>query len=163
AEPVEDWIRRASQRCGEIGLTHLSRALALHAEQEADHHLLMLADAEHLVDRWNARHRYPLDLETLLQVEPTYGVRLYRELHEDVIGGPAPYGQLAIEYEIELLSVTYGPRLIERCRALLHPEILDSLSFLREHVELDAGHTHFNRIQLSQLLRDNPRYLHCLV
>jgi hypothetical protein len=162
-QPVEGWIRRAGQRCGELGLAHLARALAAHAQQEADHHLLMLADAVHLVGRWNARHRYQLNLETLLQVQPTRGVRQYRALHEDTICGSAPYGQLAIEYEIEMLSVTYGPKLIERCSALLHPEILDSLSFLREHVELDVGNTHFNRIQLNQLLMDNPAYVRPLV
>ena len=48
------------------------------------------------------------------------------------------HGQLAIEYEIEMLSVTYGPRLIERCTELLGSEIIESLSFLRDHVELDV-------------------------
>jgi hypothetical protein len=71
--------------------------------------------------------------------------------------------QLAIEYEIEMLSVTYGPRLIERCAGLLGEEVLEGLSFLRDHVALDAGHTNFNRNQLSRLLNEQPGVLSGLV
>ena len=87
----------------------------------------------------------------------------YRELHENVIAGMAPHGQLAIEYEIEMLSVSYGPVLIQRCSDLSGPEILEGLSFLQDHVELDAGHTHFNRLQLSRLLGKRPGLLDGLV
>ena len=44
-QPVEGWIRRAGQRCAEIGLPDLARTLAQHAEVEAGHHLMMIADA----------------------------------------------------------------------------------------------------------------------
>jgi hypothetical protein len=53
-EPVEGWIRQAGRRCGEAGLPKLAKALEAHARQEADHHLLMQADANRLVARWNA-------------------------------------------------------------------------------------------------------------
>jgi hypothetical protein len=71
--------------------------------------------------------------------------------------------QLAIEYEIELLSVTYGPALLKRCGDLSGPEILDGLSFLQDHVALDVGHTHFNRLQLSRLLGERLEFLPELV
>jgi hypothetical protein len=163
AEPVEGWIRRAGERCGELGLAHLAKALVAHAPQESNHHLWMLSDAANLISHWNAQYARQLDFEDLLKVEAPRGVRMYCALHEDTIGGHTPYGQLAIEYEIEMLSTEYGPKLIERCRALLGPEILESLSFLREHVELDVGHTHFDRIQLGQLLNDNASFLGDLV
>jgi hypothetical protein len=162
-EPVEGWIRRAGQRCGEVGLSQLAKALQAHAYQEADHHLLMQADANRLVDRWNASRRPSLSAAALLALTPTKGVIAYRRVHEDVIAGPVPYSQLAIEFEIEMLSVAYGPRLIERCTEVLGAGILDSLSFLSDHVELDVGHTHFNRLQLSRLLNENPSFLFDLV
>ena len=123
----------------------------------------MQADANRLVDRWNASRQPSLSATALFALAPTKGVTAYRSLHEDVIAGPAPYGQLAIEYEIEMLSVAYGPRLIERCTRLLGPGILEALSFLSDHVALDVGHTHFNRLQLSSLLDENPSYLSNLV
>jgi hypothetical protein len=162
-EPVDGWIRRAGRRCGELGLSKLGNALEAHAHQEAGHHLLMQADANRLVDRWNASRQPSLSATALFALAPTKGVTAYRSLHEDVIAGPAPYGQLAIEYEIEMLSVAYGPRLIERCTRLLGPGILEALSFLSDHVALDVGHTHFNRLQLSSLLDENPSYLSNLV
>jgi hypothetical protein len=162
-EPVEDWIRRASERCGELGLTELAAALKAHAKHEADHHLLMQADTRLLVERWNEKREPRLDAAVLLALAPTPGVIGYRELHEEVISGPAPYGQLAIEYEIEMLSVSYGPALIRRCTDIVGAEILHGLSFLEDHIALDAGHTHFNRLQLSRLLEQRPDFLSGLV
>jgi len=162
-EPVEGWIRRAGRRCGELGLEHLAKALATHAHQEADHHLLMLADARLLVERWNKARKPGLDVDILLGLPPTPGVAAYAGLHEGLIAGPTPYGQLAVEYEIEMLSVTYGPRLLDRCKKLLGEEILKSLSFLIDHVALDAGHTNFNRFQLGRLLEEQPAFLSDLV
>jgi hypothetical protein len=162
-EPVEGWIRRAGRRCGELGLEHLAKALAAHAHQEADHHLLMLADARLLAERWNRARKPGLDLDVLLALPPTAGVVAYTRLHEGLIAGPTPYGQLAIEYEIEMLSVTYGPRLLDRCTWLLGEGIRESLSFLTDHVTLDAGHTNFNRIQLGRLLEEQPGFLSVLV
>ncbi len=162
-EPVEGWIRRAGRRCGDLGLSGLAKALAAHAGQEADHHLLMQADTHRLVDRWNEYHEPKLNAAALLALAPTPGVIGYRELHENTIAGPEPYGQLAIEYEIEMLSVTYGPALLQRCSDLSGAEILEGLSFLQDHVALDAGHTHFNRLQLSRLLDQRPDFLAALV
>ncbi|MCA1850511.1 MAG: hypothetical protein LC672_05565, partial [Acidobacteria bacterium] len=59
--PVEDWIRRAGERCTEIGLGELGRALRAHAKQEAGHHLMMIEDTRRLVARWNARRTPTLD------------------------------------------------------------------------------------------------------
>lgn len=162
-EPVEGWIRRAGHRCGELGLKRLASALDGHAHQEAGHQLLMLADARLLVGRWNQARKPELNLDALLALPPTPGVVAYRRLHEDLIAGPTPYGQLAIEYEIEMLSVNYGPRLIERSTRVLGDPILEGLSFLRDHVTLDVGHTHLNRVQLSRLLEEHPDFLLCLV
>jgi len=162
-QPVEDWIRRAGGRCEELGLTELAAALQAHAKHEADHHLLMQADTRRLVERWNENHVPRLAAAALLELDPAPGVGGYRELHEAVIAGPTPYGQLAIEYEIEMLSVSFGPVLLRRCTELLGAEILHGLSFLEDHVALDAGHTHFNRLQLGRLLAQRPDFLAGLV
>ena len=86
-EPVEGWIRRAGERCAELGLSKLAKALEAHAHQEADHHLLMQADANLLVDRWNTSRKPALSAAVLLALAPTKGVNAYRTLHEDVIAG----------------------------------------------------------------------------
>jgi hypothetical protein len=146
-EPVGGWIRRAGERCGALGLSDLAKALSAHAQHEEGHH----------------RHKPKLSLDELLALHHTKGVMEYRGLHEDVITGSSPYGQLAIEYEIEMLSVSYGPQLIDRCSRIIGKDILQGLSFLRDHVELDVGHTRFNRLQLSRLLEQQPEFLHSLV
>jgi hypothetical protein len=160
---VEGWIRLAGRRCGELGLEALAKALTAHAHQEADHHLLMLADARFLIERWNKAGKPELNLDALLQLPATPGVEAYVSVHESVISGPTPYGQLAIEYEIEMLSVAYGPRSLERCTGLLGEAIREGLSFLSDHVALDAGHTNFNRFQLGRLLEEQPGFLSGLV
>ena len=55
-------------------------------------------------------------------------------MHEDVIASEAPYAQIAIEYEIEMLSVRYGPGFVAQCARRLPRALLSGLSFIREHV-----------------------------
>lgn len=162
-EPVDGWIRRAGERCTSLGLKELGRALVMHADHEAGHHLMMIEDTKKLVQSWNARHPLQLDAAELLGRAPTAGVRGYSDLHERTISGDAPFGQLAIEYEIERLSVVHGPQLIGRCVERLGRDVLAGLSFLEEHVAVDAGHTKFNAAELDRLLQRNPEFLDPLV
>jgi hypothetical protein len=162
-EPVGRWIRRAGERCGTLGLPVLAKALAAHAQHEEGHHRLMESDTRHLVRLWNEQHEPKLDAGELLALDHTAGVVAYRALHEDVIAGSTPYGQLAIEYEIEMLSVDYAPLLIDRCISTVGKDVLKGLSFLEDHVELDVGHTKFNRLQMSKLLEEHPGFLDGLV
>lgn len=159
--PVDGWIRRAGERCIELGWPDLGRALVSHAKHEAGHHEMMISDTRVLVGRWNASHGEVerLDAEALIGQAPTAGVKRYAKLHENVIASASPYGQLAIEYEIERLSVTFGPKLLGRCAKLLGPESLKGLSFLEDHVALDQGHTVFNERQLEKVLEAHPEFV----
>jgi hypothetical protein len=158
-EPVDGWIRRAGERCRAIGLDELGRSLVVHAKHEAGHHLMMIADTRKLVDRWNARHAQQLSADDLLALPHPPGVVRYRQLHEGVIAGDTPYCQLAIEYEIEMLSIVHGRALIASCVARLGRDIVAGLSFLEEHVEVDAGHTKFNAAELSRLVEAHPSFV----
>jgi hypothetical protein len=158
-EPVDGWIRRAGERCRAIGLDDLGRSLVMHAKHEAGHHLMMIEDTKKLVTRWNARKRSQVSADELLGLAPTPGVVRYRELHETVIAGDAPYCQLAIEYEIERLSIVHGKALITHCVTRLGRDIIQGLSFLEEHVEVDAGHTKFNAAELARLVDRHPSFV----
>ncbi len=162
-EPVEGWIDRAGQRCLELGLHDLGPALRRHARDEAGHHRLLIEDTRALVARWNAGRTPPLDADQLLSRPAPPSVLAYRKLHEDTLAGNAPYAQIAIEYEIELLSVRFGPLLLDHCKQDVQPGILQGLSFLKEHVALDVGHTRFNEQQMRKLLDQHPDYLQPLV
>jgi hypothetical protein len=162
-EPVEGWIRSAAERCEQLGDAELGRALRGHAAAEAGHHLMMVRDTHALVDRLNARHKPPLNAEQLLAAPPSRGARRYIEVHEQVITGPTPFAQVALEYEIEMLPVRYGPIMVTSWVKRLGEEILGSLSFITEHIELDVGHTKFNSRQLEGLLERNPKALPALV
>ena len=159
-EPVESWIQRAGDRCSELGHEDLGRALRSHARSEGGHEKLMENDARLLVEQWNARHAAHLDAERLLTSSPLYSTRKYAQLHEDVITGPRPYCQIAIEYEIERLSVIIGPAVVAKCATQLGDS---GFSFLAEHVELDKGHTAFNERQLRLLLEQDDAALVPLV
>jgi hypothetical protein len=159
-EPVEGWILRAGTRCEELGFGQLGKALKTHARHEANHHLMLLQDVRRLVEDWNQGNRDRLDVAALLDVPPTAAIRAYVRLHEDVIAGDAPFCQLAIEYEVEGLSVSLGPDLMRQCARLLGPAVLRKLSFLAEHVAIDVGHTKFNHAELDKLLaRDSKMAL----
>jgi hypothetical protein len=162
-QPVDHWIRRAGQQCSALGLEAVGRALVLHAEHEAGHHELMIRDTYALAAHWNNRHDMKLNAESLLGRSSTPGIDAYVELHEAVINSSAPYSQLAIEYEIEGLSVRFGGAVIRQCIARIGYEAATGLSFLEEHVALDAGHTRFNANELERLLVNQPSFLNPLV
>ena len=161
--PVEGWIRRAGERCLAAGLNDLGAALVAHARHEAGHDAMMVNDTRSLAARRRQAGRPVPLLETLLAHPPTPGIQRYVQLHEAVIAGPAPYAQVAIEFEIERLSVTYGPSFIARCVADLGADMKQCLSFVHDHVELDVGHTKFNARKLDQFLQQRPEALDDLV
>jgi hypothetical protein len=162
-QPVERWIRRAAERCASTGLTDLARALKGHALAEAGHHRMMIADVKSLATRWNGRRTPPVDAEELLNQLPTPGVLRYGRVHEENIAGDSPYAQVAIEYEIEMIPARYGELLIARCVDILGPEILSCLSFVRQHLELDAAHTRFNARSIAKLVQLSPSRIPALV
>jgi len=162
-EPVEQWILRAAKRCGDLGYTGLAKALRGHAAAEAGHNLMMVRDTHAMTARLNARFQPPLDAEKLLAAPPGPGARRYIDVHEAVISGPAPFSQVAVEYEIEMLPVRYGPILVKFCVERLGKEILGGLSFITEHIVLDVGHTKFNSRQLEEVLERNPESLPTMV
>lgn len=165
-EPVEGWIRRAGEACRRLdgpGTHALGVALEKHARAEADHHLLMISDVRGLCARRAAAGRAPLDPGAMLALHWPDSAHRYRAMHEDVIAGPEPYAQIAVENEIEMLSVAIGPGLLANAGALLGEDALADLSFLTDHVELDAGHTKFNRRQMAKFLDERPEALDALV
>lgn len=151
-EPVEDWIRRAGEACVRAGFDKLGRALQGHARAEAGHHLLMIADLDRLCDRRATAGRVAPKPGDMLALQWPQSTQRYRQIHEDIIAGPHPYAQIAIENEIEMLSVDVGPRLLGNARSLLGDDIINDLSFLTDHVTLDIGHTKFNRRQMAAFL-----------
>jgi len=152
--PVDDWIGRAGTRCVELGLESVGQALQAHARAEAGHDAWMVDDLRFLVKYWNAGARIPLSAEALLAEENIAPVNEYIRLHEDTIDGPAPYAQVAIEYEIERMSTVLGPRFVARLDE--NPELKEGTSFIKDHVSLDVAHTAFNERQLERVLEAVP-------
>ncbi len=155
-EPVEGWIRRAGERCVALGLEKVGRSLVMHARHEAGHHLMMIEDVKHLVEGWNSRRTPRLESSRLLAQMPTDAMRAYRKLHEDVIASAMPAGQVAIEFEIENLSVVLLPSLLGNVERVLGKDFLAKLSFMQEHAEIDVGHTALNEKMLGDLLTLMP-------
>jgi hypothetical protein len=155
-EPVDGWIRRAGEATVKMGLEDVGNKLITHAKHEAGHHLMMIEDTKSLVERWN-KHRSPkLDAEALLNQVPTQAMKDYRAIHEETIVGPMPASQVAIEYEIENLSVVFAPGLMEQAKRVLGEDIMEAMSFVKEHAELDVGHTALNEVMLGKLLTQVP-------
>jgi hypothetical protein len=162
-EPVEGWIRRAGERTRAAGFAELGTALVHHAAHEAGHHEMMIRDTHRLVAWWNDFHQPKLSAATFLERPWSLGVERYRQLHEATIAGDAPYGQIAIEYEIERVSVDCGPKLFGYVASVLGKSVMGCLSFLTEHVAIDVGHTQYNRRALSDFLIRAPHTRDALV
>jgi hypothetical protein len=124
---------------------------------------MMIADARSLAIRWNSHRNPSVDADTLLSQAATPGVVRYCEVHDQNLAGAASFAQIAIEYEVELLPLRYGNLFVSHCLQVLGPEILSCLSFVREHIVLDACHAAFNARAITKLLNLMPAYLPALV
>lgn len=155
-EPVDGWIRRAGERCVALGLVDLGKSLITHSKHEAGHHLMLIDDTRVLCSRWNERRVPTLSPDELLAQPATPAMRSYVQLHEETIASDMPYGQVAIELEIERMSTIFGPKLMGQCRRVLDPSQLAGLSFIKEHVEIDVGHTALNERLMDRLLLLRP-------
>jgi hypothetical protein len=154
--PVGGWIRRAGERCQVLGLKEIGQSLVKHSEHEEGHHLMLMDDARLLVGRWNERRSRQLDAEALMALPATPGMQEYIALHEETISSALPYGQVAIELEIERMSTTFGPQQLALCKRVLGGDVLNGLSFIKEHVALDVGHTALNEKIMNRLLALRP-------
>ncbi|MCP3060289.1 hypothetical protein LXT21_16015 [Myxococcus sp. K38C18041901] len=155
-EPVDKWIRRAGEATVKMGLKDVGEKLITHAKHEEGHHLMMIEDTKNLVARWNSRRSPQLDVDALLSQTPTQAMVEYRKIHEDTIVGEMPAAQVAIEYEIENLSVVFAPGLMEQAKRVCGEDIMEAMSFVKEHAELDVGHTALNEVMLGKLLDQVP-------
>jgi pyrroloquinoline quinone (PQQ) biosynthesis protein C len=124
---------------------------------------MFVDDTHALVDSYNKTYGEELSAQELLAQDPTPGMRDYIVLHEETIKSEAPYAQVAIELEIEGLSVREVPQMMEQFGKVLGEDVLNKLSFLKEHVALDIGHTALNEAMLSRLLNQRPEALDLLV
>ena len=158
-QPVEDWIRRAAERCEVLSFAEVGRFLIAHANEKKDEYMAFVEDTRWLVNRWNAKHERQLDAEKLLTQPPTAGVMNYRALHEAIISGDAPYCQLAIEFEIERLSSTYGAAAIPKIVRVLGPQTITGLQFLKNRVIQGDGYTLRAEDELNKVLHDVPSAL----
>ncbi|TDD91152.1 iron-containing redox enzyme family protein [Actinomadura rubrisoli] len=159
---VERWLATAGRRCEELGLTRIGRGFVGHARGEHGHDQMMIADARALTGRIAGLSGAVLDTETILGT-PLDDAGTYNAQFEDIIAGEHPYYMASASYEMERLSTTMAIDLVANARKILGDDPHAGYYFLAEHVELDVGHTAFNRRQLGEVLALYPDQLATLV
>lgn len=162
-EYVSTWINHAGKRCQETGYQELGQSLIQHAREEAGHELLMHHDTLALTAFINSRYQLHLDANVFLSQTLTQGVLNYKALHEQCINSDTPYGQIAIEYEIEKISIRHGPKLLFKNIKHYGFGLIKCLSFIRSHVNLDILHTQHNKTMLTDFLERHPETLPTLI
>ncbi len=160
---VENWIRSAGESCGQKGWRNIEQHLKRHAQHEKDHDQMLVEDLDVLVGLWNKNYQGNVSAQELLSMKIPPGTEEYIRLHEDVIKGQTPFCQIAIEFEIERLSVFSGPQMIENVVNTLGRDFEKGLSFLTHHVVLDQGHTQFNSKLIENCLGDDSTRLQPLI
>ena len=155
-EPVEGWLRRAGERCHELGWPEVGAFFTSQANREKEHHLPFLHDTRWLVERWNKKHDRQLNVDRLLSQSLPGSVLAYRALHEATISGDAPYCILAIEFEIDRLSLIYGAAAIPKIVKARGPRTINGFRFLEGRVKEGSWHTPLNEAQLNQVLHNIP-------
>lgn len=159
---VERWLATAGARCQELGMDRIGRGFVGHARGEHGHDQMMVADARALSGRIASLGGTLLDTEQLLG-QPLEPASAYNAQFEAIISGDHPYYMASASYEMERLSTTMAVDLVKNCRRVLGDDPRNGYRFLAEHVEIDVGHTAFNRRQLREVLKLYPAQLDALV
>jgi hypothetical protein len=154
-EKVEAWIRGAGESCENQGIKDVGSRLKHHAEQESEHDLMLVDDLKVLIEKWNSTYDDSLEADFIKNFPLPQNTDAYVALHENAIKSKTPYVQVAIEYEIERMSVVYGPRMVENVINTLGPQYEAGIGFLAHHVLLDQGHTKFNADLLERCFTSN--------
>jgi hypothetical protein len=156
-EPVQGWIRKAGERCQEVGVTDVGRSLEKSSVLEKEHHVMMIEDVRFLVAKWNLKYPlFPLSAQEILATPITHGVRWYCAVHEEFIAGPMPFAQVAFMQEIERLADTYGRQLVGGVRRLLGEEMTGGVTFIDFHIENDVSHAALSHRLLDNVLAQRP-------
>lgn len=143
-EKVETWIKQAGEQCESLAFKEVGAKLKYHAAQEAGHDQMLVADLKVLINKWNLLYNDNLTENDIFKLGQPQNTDEYVALHENTIKGQHPYTQVAMEYEIERISIMFGPKIIENIIYTLGEDFEPAISFLTDHVLLDQGHTKFN-------------------
>ncbi|MDO8578120.1 MAG: hypothetical protein Q7R50_02950 [Dehalococcoidales bacterium] len=163
-QPIPEYLKRAGENCAKKGVAEMAAFFAQHTEEEDGHDEWGRDDTRKLVERWNKEEpEFPLNAEDMLKNNMSPAVKRYHKLHENVIDGDSPWAELAIDVEIELITTQYGPRLLQSCVRSMGEDSLADVSFLREHVRFDVGHTETNFETIHKLITKHPEYTDALV
>ena len=161
--PVERWIQQASESCIEKGFEEWGVKLLKQAERIKDHHLMMANDLQSLevIARRDLGMKIQINAVNFHETPPS--IMDFIALHENNIEGPKPYGQLAIGYEIERLSVKLSPVLINHTENIFPALVRESLSYVQNHVQSNLTYAKLSQETLAEFLQVNPTALNHLV
>ncbi len=162
-KPIESWIKKASKHCQKLNYLELANYLQQHAQQSTHHQALLRHDTQALTHWLNKKYQLNLDSQHYLKQKATTGIKQYQKLREQHAKGATPYCQLAIDYEVERLSIVHGFTLVKLCACKLGLPILKNLSFIRENVKREAGEHQASQQQMQKFLKANPQKLMPLV
>lgn len=155
---VEEWIRRAGERCKELGMHQLGDTLLQHSREESGHDQMYEQDTRQLAIRWNAMFpQNTVDAERLIGADYLHpGEYAYHEVHENVVDSSKPFLQVAIAHEIERLSIVELPDMLRMAAERVGSDVLKDLSFLTSHHDIDIHHADENEVQMGKLFDQFP-------
>ena len=103
---------------------------------------------------WNEIYGGSMSTHEIMSLKTPESSQSYVKLHEQIIKGTSPFAQVAIEFEIERLSINLAPQWLENIIFRLGSQFRDGLTFLEEHILIDQGHTKFNTNLLEKCLEE---------
>lgn len=163
-EPIPMYLKRAGERCQNMGLGFMADFFYEHEHEEDGHEDWAIDDVKELVSLWNKEEpNHKLDAKNLLAKKISPTVKRYHELHEQIIEGGSPWAELAIDVEIELIATTYGPVLVRKWIDCMGQESLSKVSFLDKHVSADVGHTKTNFQIVDRFISEHPESVNVLL
>ncbi len=154
-QPIPRWLRAAARTAKAAGQLGVGEDLALAAEREQDHRLLLIADLVAQRELW-VRRVGPcgIGLHALVRQQTDPAVAQHAQLREAAASDPL--AMIATELELAEFGRVFGQALVDACRSILGTQAEDCLGFVQARAEdaYERASLRFDR--LDALLAEHP-------
>ena len=155
-EQIGDWLNAAVNKSDALGYGELSRSLAEYRDIGFKRHELLGKDLPLLLQWINRRHQIELVSSYFHKKSVSEGVKKFLKLHEQVLKGKQPYRELAIQYEMERITMVHGYTLIQWCKLRFGKSVLRNLSAFRYQIKNNQQRTIILEQIQKQFIKKHP-------
>jgi hypothetical protein len=155
-QPIPTWLKAAAAAAKAAGHPEVGIELAIAADREQEHRLVLIDDLVQQRQLWYQRvSPRAIDLRALVHQRPGSAALHHAELRKAAAG--IPLGMIATELELAEFGRVFGPALVDACRSKLGDDAEGCIGFVQARADDTRQRASDRLLRLEALLVQHPR------